>query len=134
MTFFYTIVGGEISVPTNPSPAIVCNEWMDMIQSGLLSIGEPCSPYTVTKFVSKGGLITKETFEVSGRKISMHELRQKVLKKQEEFMRLHTDQDLAQMGSDELLAILRASDYPVRDREGAFSRDEMQKIIANQQW
>ena len=133
MPFFYTIVGGEISVPSNPSPAIVCNEWMDMIQSGLLSIGEPCSPYTVTKYVSKGGLITKETFEVSGRKISMHELRQRLLNKQEEFMRLHTDHDLAQMGSDELLAILRASNYPLKEREGAFSRDDMQKIIANQQ-
>ena len=47
----------------------------------------------------------------------MHELRQRLLNKQEEFMRLHMDHDLAQMGSDELLAILRASDYPLRERE-----------------
>ena len=121
MNFFYTVVGGEISVPSNPFPATVRNEWMDMIQSGLLSIGELCSPYTVTKYVSKGGLITKETFQVSGRKISMHELRQKMPNKQEEFMRLHTDHDLAQIGSDELLAILRTSDYPVRERGSLFT-------------
>jgi hypothetical protein len=31
--------------------------------------------------VSKAGLMTRETFEVSGRKVSLHELRQRVLKK-----------------------------------------------------
>ena len=104
-----------------------------MIQSGVLSIGEPCSPYSVTKYVSKGGLITRETFEVSGRKIPMHEIRQRLLKKQEEFMHLKTDQELADMGDNDLLTILRASDYPVRQRGGDISHNEMLTIIANQQ-
>ena len=81
---------------------------MDMVHSGVLCIGEPCSPYTVTKYVSKSGLITRERFEVSGRKISLYDLRQRVLQKQEEFMHLQTDQELAQLGADKLLAILHA--------------------------
>ena len=95
-------------------------------------MGEPCSPYTLTRYVSKAGLMTRERFEVSGRKISLHELRQRVLKKQEEFKRLQVNQELAQMGADELQKILRATNYPVRETED-LSTDQMQKIIANQQ-
>ena len=81
-----------------------------MIHSGVLCMGEPCSPYTLTRYVSKAGLMTRERFEVSGWKMSLHELRQRVLKKQEEFMRLQVDQELAQMGADELREILRERD------------------------
>lgn len=130
MWIYFYISGGEISVPSNPAPAIVRNEWMHMVHSGVLCIGEPCSPYTVTKYVSKNGLITRERFEVSGRKISLYDLRQRVLQKQEEFMHLQTDQELAQLGADELLAILHASNYPVRE---TLTNDQMQKIITNQQ-
>ena len=63
----------------------------------------------------------------------MHKIRQRLLKKQEEFMHLKTDQELANMGDDDLLTILRASDYPVRERGGDLSHNEMLTIIANQQ-
>lgn len=96
-----------------------------MVHSGVLCRGEPCSPYTVTRYISKGGLIARESFEVSGRKFSLHELRQRVPKKQEKFMRLQANQELAQMGADELLEILRASKYPVRETEGALSINQM---------
>ena len=48
-------------------------------------------------------------------------------------MRLQVDQELAQMGANELREILRATDYPVRETEEDLSTDQMQKIIANQQ-
>ena len=81
----FCYLGGEISVPATPSPSSIRMEWLDMIESGLLLIGEPCSPYTVTKYISKRS-ITKEYSEVSGRKIPLQELRQRLLKKQEQFM------------------------------------------------
>lgn len=95
-----------MSVPANPSPSSVRMEWLDMIESGLLLIGEPCSPYTVTKYISKQGSITKENLEVSGRKIHLQELRRRLLKKQEQFMRLQTNEELTQKGIDELATIL----------------------------
>ena len=49
-------------------------------------------------------------------------------------MRLQADQELARMGADELLEILRASNYPVRETEGALLINQMQKIIANLLW
>ncbi len=49
----FCYLGGEISVPATPSPSSIRMEWLDMIESGLLLIGEPCSPYTVTKYISK---------------------------------------------------------------------------------
>lgn len=119
----------EVSVTLTPTPAAVRSEWMDMIHSGVLCIGEPCSPYTLTRYVSKAGLMTRERFEVSGRKISLHELRQIVLKKQEEFMRLQIDQELAQMGADELREILRATDYPVRETGRSIDRSDAKKLL-----
>lgn len=96
-------------------------------------MGEPCSPYTLTRYISKAGLMTRERFEVSGRKISLHELRQRVLEKHEEFMHLQVDQELAQMGADQLREILRATNYPVRETQEDLSTDKMRKNIANQQ-
>ena len=48
-------------------------------------------------------------------------------------MRIQTDQELVLMGADKLLAILRASNYPVRDTEEALTNGQMQTIIATQQ-
>ena len=43
---------------------------MDMIENGVLLIGEPCSPYMVTRYISKNGNITGEKVDISGRKVS----------------------------------------------------------------
>ena len=48
-------------------------------------------------------------------------------------MHLKTDLELANMGDDDLLTILRGTDYPLRERGGDLSHNEMLTIIANQQ-
>ena len=43
--------GGEISTPTLPTPAAITAQKKELIACGKLSIGEPCSPYTITKSI-----------------------------------------------------------------------------------
>ena len=97
-----------------------------MIENGLLLIGEPCSPYTVTKYISKQGSIVEESLEVSGRKIPMQELRQRLLNKQEQFMRLQSSEELAKKGIDELATIIRSTNLCT---SSSLSSNEMQQII-----
>jgi hypothetical protein len=131
MTIRYTkFSGGEISVPANPSPSTIRRDWMDMIENGVLLIGEPCSPYTVTRYISKSGNIAKEKVDISGRKVSLKDLRQRLLKKQEQFMRLQTCNELSQKGVDELAAILRSTNYHITS---TLSSNEMKQIIISQQ-
>ena len=40
--------GGEVSIPCNPTPKSIKKSWSDMIESGELSLGEPCTPYTLS--------------------------------------------------------------------------------------
>ena len=62
-----------------------------MIRNGQLLIGEPCTPYKVLRYTSTGGVMTEEIL-LSGRKISILDIRTQLLKKQ--FMRITTDQRL----------------------------------------
>ena len=51
-------------MPANPSPSTIRRDWMDMIENGVLLIGEPCSPYMVTRYISKNGNITRESVDI----------------------------------------------------------------------
>ncbi len=75
-----------------------------MIDSGELSIGEPCTPFTISKVIINSNL-TVETKDVTifGRKIPLHELRQKLLEQQEDYMRLANTTDVSKSELIELL-------------------------------
>ena len=45
--------GGEISVPTNLTPLAVRKSWDDLTDCSELILGEPCSPYTLTRYTTK---------------------------------------------------------------------------------
>ena len=40
---------------TNLTPQAVRKSWDDLIDSGELILGEPCSPYTITRYSTKEG-------------------------------------------------------------------------------
>lgn len=62
-------------------PTVECKEKQELIASGELSIGEPCTPYTMTKtVVNKEGNIAVKKVEICGRKIPILELRKTLLK------------------------------------------------------
>ena len=42
--------GGEISVPFHKTYQAVKDDWQNMTESGQLTLGEPCSPYKLTRY------------------------------------------------------------------------------------
>ena len=55
MAWEQSYTGGKISVPTNLTPLAVRKSWDDLIDYGELILGEPCSPYTLTRYTTKEG-------------------------------------------------------------------------------
>ena len=87
--------GGEISIPTLPTASTISVTKAQLIESGELSIGEPCSLYILTKsVVGTDGNIVEKVIQVDGRKISLLELRKRFIKQHQEYMRLTTDAEL----------------------------------------
>ena len=69
-----------------------------MIASGKLSIGQPCSPYSLTKsFVTTDGDVKTKQVEIVGRKLSLLELRLKLLNQHQKYMRSMTDQVIKEL-------------------------------------
>ena len=81
------LIGGEISAPVTPTLSFIQQEWKQMVEKGDLSLGVPCAPTTLTHYTTKNGQL---------------EVREKLLKKHEDYMRLNTDDEIDNMGTDEL--------------------------------
>ena len=98
---------GEISTPALPTPRAIIHEKKELIASGKFSIGEPCSPYMITKYVviSDGEVNTKQ-IELHGRKIPLLELRQKLLHRQEKYMKIMTDVEIKSLTKEEIMQML----------------------------
>lgn len=63
-----------------------------LIESGELTIGEPCSPYTLLKScVTLDGNIEIKERNICGRKIPLSDIRKSLLTKHESYMRLNTE-------------------------------------------
>ena len=96
--------GGEISTPALPTPRSISDEKQALVASGKLSIGEPCSPYLLTKYiVTNDGEVKTNQIELHGRKIPLYELRQKLLIQQENYMKLMTDNEIKSLSKEEIL-------------------------------
>ena len=97
-----------MSAPTHRTVEGIKQDWHDMIESGELSLGEPCNPHTLTRYTIKEGALHKEESVVYGRKISLQSLREKLLHKHEPYVHLHTDEDISHMNKADLLQIFEA--------------------------
>ena len=89
--------GGEVSSPVPPTCYVVKKTWNDMIENGILSLGLPCVPFTLTRLVVREGSLHEDEIPVYGRKIPLFELRKMFLQRQEKWMRLSMDEELAKM-------------------------------------
>lgn len=69
------LVRGEISTPCLPTVQEITKEKQYLIESGELSIGEPCTPYTIIKSIAtSSGEIEIKSINIYGRKIPLYEL------------------------------------------------------------
>ena len=101
--------GGEISMPSLPTTQVIREDRQQLIDSGELSIGEPCSPYILTKsIVNNDGNVESKTVEVCGRKIPLSELRERMLKKHEQYMRLTTPTDIHSLTKEEIITFMKS--------------------------
>ena len=88
------LVGGEISTPCLPTTQKITEDKQQLIESGELLLGEPCTPYTATKStVTSTGDIKLETIQIYGRKIPLQDLRKVLLTKHEKYMRINMPQE-----------------------------------------
>ena len=96
--------GGEISIPSMPTTIEITNEKVKLIESGELSIGEPCSPYMLMKsVVSKDGNIMQKQVQIYGRKIPLLDIRERLMEQHEMYMRQTTDAEFNALTKSELL-------------------------------
>ena len=73
--------GGEISVPCHKTIENIKFDTEDMLQSGELTLGEPCAPCKMIKYALVDGRVRKSEHEVHGPKIPLVYIRQKLLQK-----------------------------------------------------
>ena len=117
-------------MPTNLTPQVVRKSWDDLIDSGELILGEPCSPYTITRYSTKEEKTTANEITVCGQKVPLATLRDKLLKKHMKYMCLLDNQAFAHVTREQLLTAVYKVDHTVPDTT---STDELQAILAKAQ-
>lgn len=95
----------EVSVPKHRTAEGIRKDLVNMIESGELTLGEPCYPQKLKKYVVKDGELQQKETVVYGKKISLLDIRKKLLEKHESTMHLHSDQEIEDMKKPELLKI-----------------------------
>ena len=80
----------------------------EMIETGVIKLGEPVAPYTLQRFkVSNAGELTTCNIVIEGRKIPLIDIRDNMLKEQEQYMHLFTDSGIASMTEGDMQAMLK---------------------------
>ena len=98
--------GGEITYPTHLTVAAQKNQLLAKIESGEIMIGELITPIIFTKFIADKTtkIITETTVTLHGRRISLTDIRTKLLKDQEQLgvVRLSNPSDDENLSEDEV--------------------------------
>ena len=97
-----------------------------MIDSGKLSLGIPCAPFSLTHYQVVDGELKQQDKTIHGRKFPLKELRQKLLTQQEKHMRLLSDEEIEQMTPDDLHTALKAHDHGNHMTTSTRSTEELQ--------
>ena len=105
----------DVSIPANPPVSIIDKEIESMISSGRFTLGEECAPYTLIKYVPKDGKISREEIVIKARKIPLHEIRKRLLRKQCKYMRLTPTAVIMNMTDSQLTDRLKTIGYPLCD-------------------
>lgn len=79
-----------------------------MLTSGHFTLGEECAPFKITKYVIENGKLVPHDTLVQARKVPLEQLRQRLLKKHQKYMRLTPAED---MREEEVRDILEMANY-----------------------
>ena len=120
--------GCDVSIPANPPVSTIDREIQSMLSSGRFTLGEECAPYTLIKYVPKNGKISKEEIVIKARKIPLHEIRQRLLRKQRKYMRLTPTAVMSNMTDSQLTDRLKTIGYPMCDE---MSHQELCKVLSS---
>lgn len=107
------LTGGEISAPCLPPVSKIRAQRDALITSGEIDLGQPCVPFTLTRWIVNNGEVKQHDIEVSGRKISLLSLRTKLLKAHEEFMHLETDSKVQTKSRADVISQLQQVHEPI---------------------
>ena len=107
------LMGGEISAGSTPTPAAVREEWKKLVETGELSLGNPCVPYKMMRFATKEGQLVREEVTITGRKFPLIEIRQHLLDQHEKYMRLNTDAEIDNMSFADICTLCKLYHHQV---------------------
>ena len=106
---------GQVSVPVHRTVEGVKEDWKEMIKLGKLTLGEPCYPQTLCKYTIQNGELKKSEIVVYGRKISLLEIREKLLHRHESIMHLQTEEEIACLSKECLLELYKQRNITIPD-------------------
>ena len=99
--------GNEISMPCTSTTQMVKEKWAADIEDGTYSIGIDCAPKEMTVVTCRDGEVVEQPVTIYSRKVPMNEIRQRLLKNQEKYMRLQTDEQVDALSKDEAIKFLK---------------------------
>ena len=94
-----------VSIPTEETNEEMKENLRKKIEDGTYNIGDMIVPQKYQRAVLNGDKIEKEIVEISGRKINILDVRKTILKQNEKFMRIFTDEQYEKMSSAELMNV-----------------------------
>lgn len=118
--------GNEVSIPSMPTNSAIKADISILIETGELTLGEPCTPFPIVKSKVVDGVVEKKTSLVYGRKIPLIEVRKKLIQRQEKFMRLLSDDEINSLSFDDLRSYIGMANKDSNDLDGL--RSELKSL------
>lgn len=103
--------GTDIAIPSNPPLSSIDRELKSMVASGHFILGEECAPYSITRFRIVNDQLSPQDVTVHARKVPLKEIRERLLHKHSQYMRLTPTRILNSMTTAELTERLKALHY-----------------------
>ncbi|XP_047122498.1 uncharacterized protein LOC105847932 [Hydra vulgaris] len=100
----------SISIPMEVSNKVLKDKLEQDIEKGKYRIGKLIVPKTLTKTVCKNNSLVTEEFLVSGRKLSIDDIRADMYENHKAFMRLATDQEYLALSRETIIDGLKRID------------------------
>ena len=107
--------GTDIAIPSNPPLSSIEKELKSMVASGCFTLGEKCAPYSITQFRIVNDQLSPQHVTVHARKVPLKEMRERLLQKHSQYMRLTPTHVLNTMTTAQITERLKSLNYTTCD-------------------